>query len=36
MTSRKDRVVRARMAPDTTMPEQRSCSVHLGQHARGE
>ena len=24
MTSRKDRVVRARTAPDTTMPEQRS------------
>ena len=27
MTSQKDRVVRARMAPDTTMPEQRSRRV---------
>ena len=34
MKSRRDRVVRARTASDTTMPEPES--VHLGQHVEGE
>ena len=36
MMSQKDRVVRVRTAPDMTMPEHRSRSVHLGQHVGEE